>query len=127
MLDPIGGGQHVLQVAATHVEQIRVLELFSVAGRTAVVGSNHDVSLIRNVLNDAIERIYRLRGGPAMHVNNRGTDRLARQVVGHVNERGNRPLAIAARIVNQVGLDHVLAAHSCHQRVGHLMRFAGRQ
>ena len=64
LLDPVGGREHILQIAAAHVEKIRLLEFFSVARRSAIVGSDHDVALVDHVLDETIEGIHRLRSGP---------------------------------------------------------------
>ena len=50
--------QHVLQIAAAHVEQIGLLEFFAVAARSAIVGRDHHVSLVDHVLDEAVERIH---------------------------------------------------------------------
>ena len=68
-----------------------------------------------------------LRRRTAVDVNNRGVLSVARHVVGHVEECGDGPLAVAAGIVDQIGLDHIFGAHSRDQRMRDLMRLAGGQ
>ncbi len=48
-----------------------------------------------------------------------------RQVIGHVDESRDGPLAVFARVVHQEGLDHVLGAHAGNQRVRDLVRLSG--
>jgi hypothetical protein len=117
LFDPIGSGEHILQIAAAHIEKIRLLKSFSVSSRSAIVGRDHDVSLIRHVLHEAIERIHRLRRRAAVNVDNRRMFRLARQVVRHIDKRRNRPLAIFAGIVDKIRFDHIFGSHAAHQRV----------
>ena len=47
-----------------------------------------------------------------MHIDNRRVLAIARQVIRHINKRGDRPLAILAGIVHKVRLDHILGAHA---------------
>ena len=127
LLDPVDAGEHVLQIAAAHVEQIGLLKFLAVSGRAAIVGREHHVSLIGRVLHEAVERIHGLRRRPAVNVDDGGVLPVARHVEGHIEKRGNRPLAVAAGIVHQIRLDHVLGAHAGDQRMRDLMRLAGRE
>ena len=58
-----------------------------------------------------------------MHIDNCGTDRLARQIVGNINQSRDRPFAVAAGIVNQKGFNHVLGANSRDKRMRNLACF----
>src|SRR5260370_15567526 len=49
---------------------------------------------------------------------------LVRQVVGNIDEGGDRPLTIFTGIVDEFRLDHVLGSHSAYERVRELVRLA---
>ena len=122
MFDPVGCGQDILQIATTHVKQVGMLELFAIAGGAAIVGRDHHVALVDHVLYHPIERVHSLRGGPTMDINNGRVLAAARHIVGHIHKGGDRPLGIAAGIVHQKRLDHVLGTDACYERIRYLLR-----
>src|SRR5260370_28928723 len=106
-----------MKIAAAHIEKIRLLKLFSVAGRSAIVGRDYDVSLVGHVLDEAVERVHRLRRRTAVNIDDRGVLAVVRQVVGHVDEGGDGPLTILSGVMNKLSFDHVLGAHAAYGRV----------
>ena len=68
-----------------------------------------------------------MRGWTAVDIDDRGVLSVAGHVERHVEESRNRPLAVAAGIVHQIGLDHVFRAHPRHEGMRYGMRLAGRQ
>src|SRR5207244_11482591 len=96
LLDPVRGGQYVLQITAAHVEQVGVLKFFSIAGGAAIIGGDHDIALVGHVLHETVEGVHGLRRGPAVNQNDGGMLAVARQVIRYVNERRDGPVAILA-------------------------------
>src|ERR1700678_963052 len=58
-----------------------------------------------------------------MYIDDRSMLGIARQVVGHIDEGGDRPFAVFAGVMNKVRLNHVLGAHAAHQRRRKLPRY----
>ncbi len=118
LLNPIGCGQRVFKIAATHVFEVRFLELLPVSRRPAIVGRNNEIPLIDHVLYDAVEGVHRLRRRSAVDIDDGRVLGVARQVVGHVDEGRNLPFAVAAGIADELRLDHVVAPDACNEGVG---------
>src|SRR5262249_13620909 len=59
--------------------------------------------------------------------NDGGILAIALHVVRHVDESGNRPLTVAAGIVHEKWLNHVVSRNARHQRMRNLSGFAGCQ
>ena len=60
-----------------------------------------------------------------MDVNNGGVLPVARHVERDVEKSRDRPLAVAAGIVHQEGLDHVLGSDAADEGMRDLLRLAG--
>src|SRR5207245_8269247 len=55
LLHPLGGGDHVFQVASAHVKVVGVLKFLAIAAGAAIVRRDHEVSLVYQVL-DALDK-----------------------------------------------------------------------
>ena len=119
---PFARIEHIVQLPAAGIATVGVSKCLAISRRTAIVRRDHEISLVDDVLDEAVERVGRLRRRAAMDVHDRRKLPITLNVVGHVYKSRNRPFPIAAGKVHQIRLDHVGAAQSPHQRMRHLLR-----
>ena len=101
MFDPVGRGKNVLEIAAAHIEQIGLLKFFTVARRATIVRRDHHVALIHHVLNEPVKQIDCLRSRAAVDENNGRVLAIAPHIVWHIEQRRDRPLAVATGIMHE--------------------------
>src|SRR5450755_3251959 len=106
---------------------VGVHELLAVTAGAAIVGRDDEIALINDVLDQGIETIDKLECRAAVNRHNRRKLSVGRDVVRYIDKRGDGELAVAAWIVNQVGLDHVGTAQASDQRVGDWLRLPRRK
>ena len=79
------------------------------------------------MLHESIERIHRLRGRAPVNINDSRVLSVALHIVRHIEPRRDRPFTVAAGIVHQLRLDHVIGGNARQQRVCDLVRTAVAQ
>src|SRR5438132_498545 len=84
---------------AARLEPVARLEVLAISGGTAIVGRDHSVAVVHQVLHASVEAVHVLRGGPAVHVHDGRLAAVLLEIVGDVQKGGDLEI-VPRRVVN---------------------------